>query len=247
MDWDCEVETLFRERNLGCKIAVSSAIDWFFENVEEGIILEDDCLPSQSFFWFCQELLELYRYDERFMLIGGNNRGVTFSKNCSYFFSKYIQIWGWATWRRSWEKYDYKIKKWELVKEQIDNYIKIPNERKLRAKQFDSVYYNKLDTWDFQWNFACLIHHSLAILPSLNMISNIGFGNDATHTTIDTGRVSSLINYEIKWPLIHPEYVVYNSEFERLYISNNKLDNVWIKCKGLFQKFSKKTKEYFRH
>ena len=143
VDWDCEVKTLFREKNLGCKFAVSSAIDWFFKNVEEGIVLEDDCLPSQSFFWFCQELLERYRNDERVMLIGGNNRGVDFLKNHSYFFSKYVQIWGWATWRRSWEKYDSKIRKWKLVKEQIGNYIYSPKEVKLRIKQFDNVYNNK--------------------------------------------------------------------------------------------------------
>ncbi|MBW2647229.1 MAG: hypothetical protein JRE23_13855 [Deltaproteobacteria bacterium] len=173
VDWECEVKTLFRDKNLGCRVGVSTAIDWFFENEEEGIILEDDCLPSQSFFWFCEELLERYRGDLRVMMIGGNNKGVNFLKDCSYFFSKYVQIWGWATWRRSWEKYDYKIKKWELIKEQISNYIYSPKEIKIRIKQFDSVYNNKLDTWDFQWNFTCLINHGLSILPSLNMISNI--------------------------------------------------------------------------
>ena len=112
VDWDCEVKTLFRDQNLGIRIAVSQAIDWFFEQEPEGIILEDDCLPDQSFFWFCKELLEKYRNDTRIMHIGGTN--FQFGKNrtnYSYYFSRYAHIWGWASWRRAWEYYDEKLKK----------------------------------------------------------------------------------------------------------------------------------------
>ena len=107
VDWDCDVKTLFREKNLGCKIAVSSAISWFFENVEEGIILEDDTFPTQSFFWFCQELLDFYRNDSRIMHISGNNFQLgKIRGEGSYYFSKYNHIWGWATWKRAWRFYD---------------------------------------------------------------------------------------------------------------------------------------------
>lgn len=117
VDWDCEVYTNFRDKNLGCKIAVSSAIDWFFENVEEGIILEDDCLPSFSFFRFCEELLEKYRDDERIMQIGGTNLLSEWQRSDdSYYFSKYGAIWGWATWRRAWQYYDVNMKLWPEVK-----------------------------------------------------------------------------------------------------------------------------------
>jgi len=117
VDWDCEVKTLFRDKNLGCKIAISSAIDWFFENVEEGIILEDDCLPHQSFFWFCQELLEYYRNDTRIMHISGDN--FQFGRKRgegSYYFSKYSHVWGWATWRRAWKCFDINMKSFEEFK-----------------------------------------------------------------------------------------------------------------------------------
>jgi len=235
VDWDCEIKTLFRDENLGCGKAVSSAITWFFENEEEGIILEDDCLPSQSFFWFCEELLERYRGDMRVMMISGNNKGVNFFENYSYFFSKYVQIWGWATWRRSWGKYDYKIKKWESIKEQIGNYIYSPKEIKIRIKQFDSVYNNKFDAWGYQWNFTCLINHGLSILPSLNMISNIGFDDDATHTTTKNDKFSNLDKYEIKLSLNHPDYIIYNDKFEKLNQPKNKFEIILSRCTKLLK------------
>jgi hypothetical protein len=235
VDWDCEVKTLFRDENLGCKYGVSGGIDWFFENEEEGIILEDDTLPSQSFFWFCQELLEKYRTDERIMMIGGNNKGVNFSSDYSYFFSKYVQIWGWATWRRSWGKYDCKIQKWKSVKEQIGNYVYSKNEMRLRIKQFDSVYNHKTDTWDFQWNFICLIHNGLAIIPYLNMISNIGFSDDATHTNNKNDKLRNLKRCEIKWPLFHPDYILYNSIFEKKYQPISCIKLIMLKCVAPFK------------
>lgn len=245
VDWDCEVKTLFRKINFGCKIAISSSIDWFFENVEEGIILEDDCLPSQSFFWFCQELLETYRNDTRVMSIGGNNKGLSFSKPHSYFFSKYVQIWGWATWKKSWEKYDYKIEKWATVKEEISNYIYSRKEIKIRIKQFDSVYNNKLDTWDFQWNFICLIHNGLSVLPSLNLISNIGFTDDATHTTMKRNKLNNLNRYEIKFPLYAPDYIIFNNKFEETHQQNNQFEGVLLICITLLERGLKKIKNYF--
>ena len=115
VDWDCEVKTLFRDQNLGCRLAVSQAISWFFENELEGIILEDDCLPSQSFFWFCQELLELFRNDKRVGAICGfYSNELDYSPSASYFLSRYMRVWGWAGWRRTFEEYD------SLLKNQIE-------------------------------------------------------------------------------------------------------------------------------
>ncbi len=111
IDWDCEVKTLFRDKNLGCKYAVSSAISWFFENEPEGIILEDDCLPDASFFPFCAELLEKYRHDDRIMMISGDNyQKDKLRTDYSYYFTRYNQIWGWASWRRVWNLYDVEMK-----------------------------------------------------------------------------------------------------------------------------------------
>ena len=118
VDWDCEVKTLFREKGLGCGLGPSSAFTWFFEHEEDGIILEDDCLPSQSFFWFCEELLERYRHDNRVMHIGGNNflNGWQKDRDYSYYFSNSGHIWGWATWRRAWKLFDFNISLYEKLK-----------------------------------------------------------------------------------------------------------------------------------
>src|SRR5258707_6457605 len=118
IDGDCKVESRFSNQILNCGVAPSSAFTWFFQHEEEGIILEDDCLPSQSFFWFCQELLERYRHDSRVMHIGGNNflNGWQKDSDYSYYFSRSGFIWGWATWRRAWEKFDFEIRKYEEAK-----------------------------------------------------------------------------------------------------------------------------------
>jgi hypothetical protein len=214
VDWECEVKTLFRDKNLGCKIAVSSAIDWFFENEEEGIILEDDCLPSQSFFWFCEELLERYREDMRIGMISGNNlfEQKTVLKE-SYFYS-YGNIWGWASWRRCWVHYDVEMKLWEDTREQ--NHIKyfIDNDYIFTnlAENFNRLVSGDIDTWDYQWLFARLSNKLLTINPSKNLVSNIGFGEDSTHTE-GVSVFSNLKKYELSFPLRHPKHVSTDIEY----------------------------------
>lgn len=214
VDWDCKVKTLFRDKNLGCRIGVSSAIDWFFENEEEGIILEDDCLPSQSFFWFCEELLERYRGDMRIGMISGNNlfEQKTVLKE-SYFYS-YGNIWGWASWRRCWTHYDVEMKLWEDTREQnhikyfIDNDCIFTN----LNRNFNYAVSGDIDTWDYQWLFARLSNELLTINPSKNLVSNIGFGGDSTHTVRDSV-FSNLKKYELSFPLKHPKHVSINNEY----------------------------------
>ncbi|HBY56714.1 MAG TPA: hypothetical protein DEG96_02450 [Candidatus Atribacteria bacterium] len=218
VDWDCEVKTLFRDKNLGCKIAVSSAIDWFFENVEEGIILEDDCLPSQSFFWFCQELLEYYRKDTRIMMISGNN--FQFGKirgEGTYYFSKYAHIWGWATWRRTWKCYDVDIKSFDEFKRenQIKNIFRIKQQQKYWMNVFQKVYNNKINTWDYQWAYTCFINNGLCIMPNVNLVSNIGFNRDSLHTR-DEDNIFSKIKTEEITKIIHPEFVLADQEADLL-------------------------------
>ena len=185
VDWDCELKVLFREENLGCRLAVSSAIDWFFEHEEEGIILEDDCLPSSYFFVYAASMLERYRENDKMMHIGGiNYQPMDESVNTSYYFSNIPQIWGWATWRRAWKCYDRQLSglqkfvasgKWRDLDEDIDIcYYWI--------HCFYSVWCGKLDTWDYQWWFSVRVNNGLSILPSINLIENIGFTEDATHT-----------------------------------------------------------------
>lgn len=184
IDWECDVKVLFSEDNLGCKHAVSNAIDWFFDNEEMGIILEDDCLPSLSFFWYCEELLIRYKDDMRVGQICGFNSLDNYDTEFDYIFSKYGPIWGWASWKRAWKFYDVTMKNWPYVKEKrlYKNYVKSEREEIFRIKLFDDLYENKIDTWDFQWVYAKLNNSMLSIVPSKNLIVNIGFNEEATHT-----------------------------------------------------------------
>lgn len=183
IDWECEVKTLFREENLGCKMAVSGAIDWFFENEEMGIILEDDCLPSQSFFWFCEELLEKYKDDMRVGQISGDNfqNGIKRGDG-DYYFSVYNHIWGWASWANRWKNYDVELDNINNT-QFIEKLFSDKNTRKYWLDTYQTMKEKKIDTWDYQWTFTLWNQNQLTILPNVNMISNVGFGADATHTT----------------------------------------------------------------
>ncbi|MEA2027949.1 MAG: nucleotide-diphospho-sugar transferase [Campylobacterota bacterium] len=221
IDWECEVKTLFREHNLGCKMAVSGAIDWFFKNEEMGVILEDDCLPSQSFFWFCEELLERYKDDMRIGQISGFNPLVEYDTfEDSYLYSKFGPIWGWASWRRVWKVYDVKMTSWPKVRDtQIINYITDSSiEKEWRLELFEKLYSNKIDTWDYQWSYAKLINSYMSIIPSKNMIKNIGFGDDATHTI---GKIKDELLKTFELQIVtHPKLVVRNKDFDIKYLSN---------------------------
>lgn len=220
IDWDCEVKTLFRDKNLGCGIAVSEAITWFFENVEQGIILEDDCLPHPSFFGYCETLLERYKEDEQVFAIGGSNfqNGKKIGE-ASYFFSNYAYVWGWASWRSAWKSYDFSLKQLEAFKEK--QLIKRVDKRTVFKNYWISIYekvVNKeIDTWDYQWNFAIWNNGGLTIVPNVNLISNIGFGNEATHT----GGSSPYAKMDTKdiGVLIHPNHIQVDKKADR-YVSD---------------------------
>jgi hypothetical protein len=185
IDWDCQVHRLYREKNLGCKVAVSSAIDWFFENVEEGIILEDDCLPSQSFFWFCEELLDKYKDDMRVGQISGFNYGYSDDTlKYDYFFSKYPMIWGWASWRNRWVNYDLRMLDFEEFVEtnQMSLMFNQKHELEKRKRNFYDVKDGKIDTWDYQWSFTLYKNKQFSIIPKDNFVLNLGFGGEGTHT-----------------------------------------------------------------
>ena len=218
VDWDCEVKTLFRDKNLGCKIAVSSAIDWFFENVEEGIILEDDCLPSQSFFWFCQELLEHYRDDTRIMHISGNNFQFGHKRGeGTYYFSQYNHIWGWATWKRAWKCFDVNMKSFEEFKRegQINNIFRIKQQQKYWVKVFQKTYDSEIDSWGYIWTYTCFTNNGLCVLPNVNLVSNIGFGPESTHTKGNDSIFSQMEVEEIS-EIVHPEFLLADQEADLL-------------------------------
>ncbi len=214
IDWPCEVKTLYRNENLGCKRAVSSAIDWFFEHEEQGIILEDDCLPNSSFFTFCSKLLDRYKDDESIMHIGGCNVIDDIKSNNTYSFIRYPLIWGWATWRRSWKLYDVNMASYPIkIKEGfLQNAFPRINIRSHWKFMFDRAFNNKFNTWDYQWTYAILSHNKLSIIPNKNTVVNIGFSDGATHTSEADDR-TSLKSYMID-EIVHPEAVSVNSDLE---------------------------------
>jgi hypothetical protein len=225
VDWECEVKTLFREDNLNCGIGPSSAFTWFFEHEEEGIILEDDCLPSQSFFWFCQELLERYRDDTRIMHIGGNNflQGWQNDPDYSYYFSRSGHIWGWATWRRAWKMFDYDINLYDKIKANnyFTNYFLNPLEKIYRLRKFDqTITSTRVDWWDYQWDFARYANSGLAIVPNNNLVKNIGFGEGATHTQNGKSKSANLEADNIEFDLKHPSFLIRDVASDKQYFNN---------------------------
>lgn len=187
INWPCRIQRRYRTQNLGCRHAVSDAISWFFEHEEMGIILEDDCLPSVDFFRFCAELLDRYRHDERIFMISGNNfqRGRR-QTPYSYYYSWYTHIWGWATWRRSWEKVDLEMKSYPefIRKGGARQLLKHADEARRWEKTFARYLEGRYNTWDYPLMFASWWHKQVSILPEVNLVTNIGAGAgiDQTHS-----------------------------------------------------------------
>ena len=230
VDWPCEVLCNFSDINLGCKARVSSGLDWVFAQVPEAIVLEDDCLPDPSFFRFCQELLDHYRQDKRVGMISGDNFQFGRSYNAdSYYFSKYIHIWGWATWRDRWqETYDVSMTSWPIVREEgrLEELLGNQKETKFWTTIFNKVYAGKIDTWDYQWGYANWAHDRVAILPAVNLISNIGFGSDATHT-VSASDLANLPTNSLRFPLQHPTELIKNRSADEFTRNNWFMRPLW--------------------
>jgi hypothetical protein len=210
VDWPCEVLTELAPENLGCKRRISSGLDWVFSQVEEAIILEDDCVPSQSFFWFCQDLLARYRSDPRVMAISGDNFFADHARHApdSYYFSKYPLVWGWATWRRAWAHYDVSMRGWPDFERSPAFAAWCPGlrERRYWSRCFARSHTGQIDTWDYQWVYAVWANRGLTVLPSKNLVSNIGLTPGATHLVIEDDRIHNVPADEL-WELCHPARV----------------------------------------
>lgn len=208
IDWDCKVYTLYQIKNLGGKWGGYTAIKWFFENVKEGIILEDDDVPDQSFFPFCQELLEKYRNDARIGTISGDN--FQFGRNKtqdSYYFSKYLHGWGWATWKRVWESFDIYLTDW-LEKRNTDwigDFLDDPKEYPFWTSTLDRMYSGTKDAWDYQFSYCLWKNYMLNIIPNNNLITNIGFEGTHSHNPMVNQKRESM-----RFPLVHPDKIKRN-------------------------------------
>lgn len=211
IDWECEVKVLFRDENLGCQRAVSTAIDWFFDSEVEGIILEDDCLASQSFFRYCSELLDYYRDNKQVICVSGNNfqqgKNVT---DYSYYFSRYPHCWGWATWRTSWSLYDTEMDHWDKKRNVgvIEQWSDSTDEFcSYWENAFDEAASGKVDSWAYRWLYSCWKNRGLTCLPQKNLVKNIGFDAQATHTNNSEVWYSMLEHNNISFPLKHPRKI----------------------------------------
>lgn len=233
VDWECEVKTLFSDENKGCKIAVSDAITWFFDNEPEGIILEDDCFPAYSFFFFCDQMLQRYRNDPRMFSITGTNKqkgGVW--GDADYYFSRYVNIWGWASWARAWKDYDRTLARFpesdlpQVIARVYDDRFYIEDTIQI----FRKVKAGEIDTWDYQFNFLGFFTEGLTISPNVNLISNIGFGEGATHTFDTVNPFSAMPVVELKAPLRHPASVTPIMAADAVYLKvEHDLDARWAR------------------
>ena len=230
VDWDCDVQIKFSDVNLGCGKAESSAMLWFFQAVGEGIVIEDDTLPDPTFFNYCKELLAYYRNDESVRMIGGNNfqngkkRGYG-----SYYFSNITHSWGYASWWRAWKDYDFGLNTFNeiSIKKLIEKKFSKPDER----NYWMNIYYKMLagvyDTWDFQFLFKMWETDSRCIIPNENLVTNIGFGNNATHTTNKEDPAANRPLGQIH-EIIHPPNKDVSHEADRYFFKKILLqDNQW--------------------
>ncbi len=222
IDWPCELKTLYRDKNLGCKIAVSEGISWFFEHEEYGVILEDDCLPDLSFFPFCEELLIKYKDDDRIGHIGGNCFSPDLVKNgLSYDFCSFSHIWGWASWRRVWKNYDVNFSYWEEAKK--DKSKKRNLLRNTREVLYFSSYISdallyensKMDTWDVQYLFMLRVQNQLSVYPIINLVTNIGLNNPNATNTQKSGTKGCVPASTMPFPLKHPRYIMENQTINK--------------------------------
>ncbi len=217
VDWECHVRKAYSEVNIGCGRRISSGLDWVFQRVDRAIILEDDCLPHPSFFRFCQELLERYAGEDRIAMIGGNNFNRSEPSNSSYAFSMYPLTWGWASWARAWKHYDHQIRQWPSLRtggwlgELLESRWSAVYWRNI----FEKVHQGRMDVWDYQWAFSCWTNHLLAIHPSVNLVSNIGFGNTATHTKDPACKRAGYPIHPISFPLSHPPVITRDRKMDR--------------------------------
>ena len=229
IDWPCQIKTLYSDYNQGCRLGVSRAISWFFKHVEEGIILEDDCVPHPDFFLFCTALLKHYRNDTRVWCVSGSNcQHGQWRGDGSYYFSRYSHVWGWASWRRCWQHYDSELRN-------LPTFINSGYHNNLFEDFVERIYFKRCwqrlvdhgqpDTWAHRWIFTCIVNGGLTVIPNRNLVCNVGFGPDATHATgrpIDTS-ISEGVD-----PSQHPSFLLRDAGADR-FTFNTAFGGKWLR------------------
>ena len=250
VDWDCAVFKNYATENLGCGLRPASGLDWVFKQVENAIILEDDCLPDPTFFPYCTELLARYQENPNVMHISGNNFQFGQQRGeASYFYSRYTHHWGWATWQRAWQHFDYDITKWQDLRPTnwLNTLLDTPAAVAYWQQIFDEVYGgDKLHIWDYQWTFACWQNRGLCILPQVDLVSNIGFNTEGTHT-VRQNQFANLPLGLMEFPLRHPPEIIRDHSAD-IFIQGSKFDlNLWARLqrKLYWHRFQQKIRLLF--
>lgn len=235
VDWQCDVKKLYRTFNLGCFEAVSGAINWFFSEEEMGIILEDDCLPSADFYPFCSQMLYRYYNNEKVISINGSNLGYSLKNGDSYTFSRFMNMWGWATWGNRASKIDYNLSDWESYKNKLYRVYQWIRKNRLDidagwfqhwVNNFNYITNKEVNTWDWQWIYYQLKHHKLSVVPAVNMVTNIGFNNQATHTKGSAKPAAEIPTGKLGFPIKHPQILEADLFYEEEFVKR-----VWCEHK----------------
>jgi hypothetical protein len=240
LDWECRIDRNYADSNMGSFPRNSSGLNWVFEQVEEAVILEDDCVPDLSFFPYCEELLDKYRNNSRIGLISGNNflKNPDIQQKQSYFFSGYATTWGWASWRRTWQKVDLNMPYWPQFRDsgELQQAVLSPVEANYWRGIYDAILERKMkNAWDYQLILTCLKYKLLIIVPSSNLVSNVGFGPGGTHCMDDTSPLHNVPTGELDFPLVHPEdaqksdlvdYEIFRARFQP------NRHSLWVQVKG---------------
>jgi hypothetical protein len=218
VDWECQVFKNYSDINLGCDPRIIDGLNWVFDTVEEAIILEDDCIPHPTFFTYCEELLDRYRHDQRVMNISGQN--VLFGRKrteYSYYFSRFTLCWGWATWRRSWQYFDVGLKLWPEVRDKkfMRDILEDPYAVKVWERTAQMLYDGRLTGWDFKWMFSCWLQNGLCIISDRNLVTNIGYGAEATHIHDEKDPYIKMAIEAMDFPLKHPPFILRDLEADR--------------------------------
>lgn len=238
--WSCEVVTDYADTNLGCNGRISSGLTRLFIQVDKAIILEDDCVPELSFFTFCRELLLRYENNEEIMTISGNNYVPELSFEADYYFTRYPHCWGWATWARAWKHFDKDMKSWPTFKSRNGLSGILENRSAIRywSTVFDKTQTGEINSWAYRWVLSSWVRNGLSINPRVNLVSNIGFGENAAHTKTSYKTVTALPTHALPTPLKNPNSFKTSREADllterKVYSGGTLKDKIVRKLKGL--------------
>lgn len=232
VDWECQVIQVYADKNMGCRDRVASGISYVLQREEKAIILEDDCVPNISFFRFMDEMLERYKgEDEVFLVSGRNNLGKYSEKDYDYYFAHHGPNWGWGTWARSWKLYDINMTQWPKIRDKKGGHLREWmgwKEWICKKKVNEETYTGAVNTWDYQMIFSLQYHRKICIVPSVNLVRNIGIGVDATHSA-GTDEIAVVPAYEMKFPLRHPDKIKVYDKYDEAYSRQSFEKGFWKK------------------